>query len=135
MSELDITMAIQKFAKENDLYSREVANLLSEGGIDRLISQYKNISRRLDDVSNENRELKKRIEELENQETTDLPFDPMEVANYLINATYKRETTSIEKAFYKTPDVVEDKYSIDALEQIAEHLLIYCKHNKERDEK
>lgn len=116
----------------NDLYSREVANLLSEGGIDRLISQYKNISRRLDDVSNGNRKLKKRIEELENQETTDLPFDPMEVANYLINATYKRETNSIERSFYKTTDEVdEDKYSIDDLEQIAEHLLVYCKHNKE----
>lgn len=75
--------------------------------------------------------LEKRIEELENQKTTDLPFDPMEVANYLINATYKRKTSSIEQAFYKTPDKVdEDKYSIDVLEQIAEHLLIYCKHNK-----
>lgn len=80
-------------------------------------------------------ELKQRIEELESQKTIDLPFDPMECANYLINATYERETSSLERAFEKVPNKVNsDKYTIDDLEQIAEHLLVYCKHNKEDEE-
>ena len=77
-------------------------------------------------------ELKQRIVELESRETVDLPFDPLECANYLINATYERETNGIERAFHNLPDKVNsDRYTVDDLEQIAEHLLVYCKHNKE----
>ena len=54
-----------------------------------------------------------------------LPFDPLETANMLINATYKAEIPFLEK------QVDRDVYDIDDLEQIAEHLLVYCKHNKE----
>lgn len=80
----------------------------------------------------ENRELKKHIAELESRETSDLPFDPLECANYLINATYERETNGIERTFHNLPDKVNsDRYTVDDLEQIAEHLLIYCKHNKD----
>ena len=54
-----------------------------------------------------------------------LPFDPLETANMLINATYKMEIPFLER------QVDRDVYNIDDLEQIAEHLLVYCKHNKE----
>ena len=54
-----------------------------------------------------------------------LPFDPLETANMLINATYKAEIPFLER------QVDRDIYSIDDLEQIAEHLLVYCKHNRE----
>ena len=57
-----------------------------------------------------------------------LPFDPLETANMLINATYKAEIPFLEK------QVDRNVYDIDDLEQIAEHLLVYCKHNKEDDE-
>lgn len=57
-----------------------------------------------------------------------LPFDPLEAANMLINATYKLEIQILEK------QVDRDLYDIDDLEQIAEHLLVYCKHNKEDEE-
>lgn len=67
MSDLEITMLIQKFAEENDLYSKEVRNLLSEGGVERLISQYKTISRRLDKMSAENRELQKNVKDYEDK--------------------------------------------------------------------
>ena len=80
-------------------------------------------------------ELKQRIAELESGKTSELPFDALETANYLINATYERETSSLERAFAKVPDKVNsDRYTIDDLEQIAEHLLVYCKHNKESEE-
>lgn len=82
----------------------------------------------------ENESLKQHIAELESKETVDLPFDPLECANYLINATYERETNGIERAFHNLPDKVNsDRYTVDDLEQIAEHLLVYCKHNKESE--
>lgn len=60
-----------------------------------------------------------------------LPFDALETANMLINATYSRKTSNVEKVFIGWNVVKGDIYSIDDLEQIAEPLLVYCKHNKE----
>ena len=77
------------------------------------------------DMKAENKELKQRIAELENKETVDLPFDPLETANMLINATYKAEIPFLER------QVDRNVYDIDDLEQIAEHLIVYCKHNGE----
>ena len=54
-----------------------------------------------------------------------LPFDPLEAANMLINATYKRENCMTGTIYDK------DVYDIDDLEQIAEHLLVYCRHHRE----
>ena len=64
----------------------------------------------------------------ENDRMVELPFDPIETANMLINATYKAEIPFLER------QVDRDIYNIDDLEQIAEHLLVYCKHNKESEE-
>lgn len=65
----------------------------------------------------------------------DLPTDPIEVAQMFINSTYERETNAMERAFYKCGDTeTVQRYSINDLEQIAEHLLVYCKHNREDDE-
>lgn len=68
------------------------------------------------------------IDELkENDSTVELPFDAIEVANFLIN----------EECECKMPFTVRKtkrrKYEIEDLEQIAEHLLVYCKHNKEEE--
>ena len=87
------------------------------------------------DMKNENESLKQRIEELESRKTIELPFDPLKCANYLINATYERETSGFERALYDVADKVSaDRYDIDDLEQIAEHLLVYCKHNRSENE-
>lgn len=89
------------------------------------------VGRRVD-LETENEKLKQRIAELESKKTVDLPFDPMECANYLINATWERETSALERGILKCPEYASDnKYGIEELEQIAEHLLIYCKHNKD----
>ena len=64
----------------------------------------------------------------ENDRTVELPFDALETANMLINATYKAEIPFLER------QVDRNVYGIDDLEQIAEHLLVYCKHNKESEE-
>ena len=79
-------------------------------------------------------QLKHELEEKRSFETdrlVKLPFDALETANMLINATYSRKTSNVEKVFIGCNVAKGDIYSIDDLEQIAEHLLVYCKHNKE----
>ena len=66
--------------------------------------------------------------DLETDRLVKLPFDALETANMLINAKYIDEIPFLEK------QVVKDIYDIDDLEQIAEHLLVYCKHNMESEE-
>ena len=64
----------------------------------------------------------------------ELPCEPISVANMLINAKIEYEPTSLQKALFKTDGkCLADKYSDDDLEQIAEHLLLYCKHNRESE--
>ena len=62
-----------------------------------------------------------------NDRMVELPFEPLETANMLINAKYKAEITFLEK------QVDRNVYDIDDLEQIAEHLLVHCKHNRESE--
>lgn len=65
----------------------------------------------------------------------ELPTDPMEVTQMLINSTFECEASNLEKALFGCEDTrTMERYSIDDLEQIAEHLLVYCKHNKESEE-
>ena len=111
----------------------------------------KNLKRELDKTYNQLMETEKdaqeRIAELESElevkdnllKTNDglcgnddeLPCDPILVAEMLINATIEYEPTSLQKALFKTEGkCLADKYSNDDLEQIAEHLLVYCKHNR-----
>lgn len=80
------------------------------------------------DLNNQIAELESELEtkvDFENDTLVKLPFDALETANMLINATYKAEIPFLEK------QVDRDIYNIDDLEQIAEHLLVYCKHNRE----
>ena len=86
------------------------------------------------DLTNQIEKLKSELEtkvDFETDRLVKLPFDALETANMLINATYSRKTSNIEKAFTGCNASKEDIYSIDDLEQIAEHLLVYCNHNKE----
>ena len=72
------------------------------------------------------KQLKHNADELkENNANVELPFDAIEVANFLINEEYECNIPFVGgKTKYR-------KYEIEDLEQIAEHLLVYCKHNKE----
>ena len=74
-------------------------------------------------------QLKHDVDELkENNATVELPFDAIEVANFLINEEYECEIPFTGRKINRR------KYEIEDLEQIAEHLLVYCNHNKENDE-
>ena len=120
------------FTEHDKVFEDKIADL--EKRIRELIKEKDEYKRKCNDFGFENQELKQRISGLESKEKSDLPFDPLECANYLINATYERETNGIERTFHNLPDKVNsDRYTVDDLEQIAEHLLVYCKHNKESE--
>ena len=91
-------------------------------------SDYDKILYELKNSNEKIAKLESELEEKVNFETdrlVKLPFDPLETANMLINATYKAEIPFSER------QVDRNVYDIDDLEQIAEHLLVYCKHNRE----
>lgn len=68
---------------------------------------------------------KDRIEELENEiHTMDCFSAPLDVVKMLTSATCE-----VENPFIGAREI--KKYTIDELKQIAEYLLVYCKHNKE----
>ena len=77
------------------------------------------------DLSDYNKQLKYDLEKYENKENKnrELPFDPLEVADMLINEKYEH------MILFTGRKTESRKYEIDELEQIAEHLLVYCKHN------
>ena len=83
------------------------------------------------DLTNQIEKLKSELEskvDFETDRLVKLPFEPLETANMLINATYKAEIPFLER------QVDRNVYDINDLDQIAEHLLVYCKHNNESDE-
>lgn len=105
--------------------------------------EYKTYERRVNDLCRQIEKLESELEVKDNLLKIKnwlcgsfecLPSEPVSVANILINAKEEYEPTSLEKVLCKDINPLVDKYSIDDLEQIAEHLLVYCKHNRGDDE-
>ena len=117
------------FSEHDKKFNDEIRQLNSElSDAQELYDEYYN---KCIDLTNQIEKLESELEAKVNFETdrlVKLPFDALETANMLINATYKRENCM------KGIEYDKDIYSIDDLEQIAEHLLVYCKHNKESEE-
>lgn len=91
---------------------------------DKILYELKNSNEKITKLESE---LETKVD-FETDRLVKLPFDALETANMLINATYKRENCMTDTIYNK------DIYDIDDLEQIAEHLLVYCKHNREDEE-
>ena len=90
---------------------------------DKILYELKNSNEKIAELESE---LETKVD-FETDRLVKLPFDPLETANMLINATYKDEIPFLER------QVDRNVYDIDDLEQIAEHLLVYCKHNRESE--
>lgn len=111
---------LKHFAK----YMAEVEKLQAE--LEKTHNQLMEVEK---DAQEKIAELKSELEARDvNDRTVELPFDALETANMLINATYKSEIPFLGRQIDK------NVYDIDGLEQIAEHLLVYCKHNREDEE-
>lgn len=161
ISELDFTEHDKVFEDKIELLNRNL-NLQKDKRCEAEIER-NYLAERFNQLKDENDELKQRIAELENENkninirifqneiekekknqiaelkseleakdvndrTIELPFDALETANMLINATYQDKIPFLER------QVDRNVYDIEDLEQIAEHLLVYCKHNKESEE-
>ena len=153
-----ITEYINENVKENSIehrYGVTIDELDFSEHDKRFRDEIKQLKHELDKTYNQLMEVEKeaqeRIAELESElevkdnllkiknglcgNNDDLPTDPIEVAQMLINLTFEYESSTLEKALYKCGDTrTTERYSIDDLEQIAEHLLVYCKHNRESEE-
>lgn len=90
------------------------------------------------DLTNQIKKLKSELEakvDFETERLVKLPFDALETANMLINATYRHKEKGFDRLHCCDGYTLEtDMYCIDDLEQIAEHLLVYCKHNREEQD-
>ena len=117
------------FTEHDKEFKDEIKKLKSElSDVQKSADEYYN---KCIDLKNEVKKLESELEEKVNFETdrlVKLPFDPLETANMLINATYRAEIPFLEK------QVDRNVYGIDDLEQVAEHLLVYCKHNRDDEE-
>ena len=91
---------------------------------DKILYELKNSNEKIAELESE---LETKVD-FETDRLVKLPFDPLETADMLINAKYIDEIPFLEK------QVDRNVYDIDDLEQIAEHLLVYCKHNNECEE-
>ena len=127
------------FSEHDKKFNDEIRQLNSElSDAQELYDEYYN---KCIDLTNQIAELESELEVKDNLlkiknglrgNDDELPCDPILAAKTLINAKIEYEPTSLQKALFKTEGkCLADKYSNDDLEQIAEHLLVYCKHNKE----
>ena len=119
ISELDFTEHDKRFKDEIRQLKHELEKTYNQ-----LMEVEKDAQERIAELKSE---LESKVD-FETDRLVKLPFDPLETANMLINATYKAEIPFLEK------QVDRNVYDIDDLEQIAEHLLVYCKHNKDSEE-
>ena len=118
------------FTEHDKEFNDEIKKLKSElSDVQKSADEYYN---KCIDLTNQIEKLKSELEtkvDFETDGLVKLPFNPLETANMLINATYKDD----EIPFLER-QVDRNVYDINDLEQIAEHLLVYCKHNKESEE-
>ena len=67
-------------------------------------------------------------------EMYELPIAPIECAEMLINATYKYDVPDYLLKYGVRKVQYANFYTPKTLQQIAEHLLVYCKYNEGDDE-
>ena len=73
------------FTEHDKAFGDKIASL--EENVGYYKDSLSRVEKNCDKLYHENKELKQRIAELENKETVELPFDALETANMLINAT------------------------------------------------
>ena len=126
-TEESLSKAVSQYKSVSELLSKEQ----QENGS--LKEQIKELECKLEYSENQRMELLNRCDELEKQldYKRELPHSPLETVDLLVHDRYKRCASSLEKMMFGDCEEIEElRYNIDELEQIAEHLLIYCKHNK-----
>ena len=102
-----------------------------------IIEENKRLKMKLDDCNCKIKEMQNHIDCLkadlsEAQERKfELPIEPIKVASMLIDATETYETSSLAKRFGAGDTATYKLYSNADLQQIAEHLLVYCNNSED----
>lgn len=73
-----------------------------------------------------NNELRERLAALELLKSL-TSLNPMEIASYIINLDWERETSDLERVFGRPENVSESVFSLDDLEAIAGHIMVHTK--------
>lgn len=114
--ELDLSDYDKKKDAEIEKYKKAFESAKCES--DTAVSEYQNEIDRL----------KSTVQELEKLQE-ELPFEPIHVVEYLIDRTIEVKNTFPALQGGKTSHV--SVHDVSELRQIAEHLLVYCKHHSE----
>lgn len=102
--------------------------------IEELTDEKESFEMRLKLLKGERDDLREEVEKI--KKTKDFSYlTPIEVANMMINAEGEYEHNPLAKALYKEDKGTYRIFDIGELRQIAEHLLVYCNHNGEVDER
>lgn len=124
----EFTDEIEKLKKELNIKQNAINQ------IDSIICELFGVAHNGDTYSDDFKELLREKSSVGKTVVDFLPTEPIKVAGMLINAEGEYEHNAIAKAFCGTDKDTYRIFDISELRQIAEHLLIYCNHNKEEEE-
>lgn len=122
----------ERFDKDTEMLNNVVKSLPEElrekteflFEIEKLKSEVEKYRKAFEDAKKERdcwiAEYQKKIKEMADRTILELPTEPIDVANFLING--------LGASWHY------DSFDVSELRQIAEHLLIYCNHNGEAEE-
>ena len=117
------------FSTHDKVFENEIAGLKAKIAIKDM--DYKTVSGLLSDYQQENESLKQRIAELESMEMETLSdidtSNPLACAESLIE-----HMTHCEK-FMIMPERDVQTFSVEELKEIADYLMVYYRHHKDRD--
>lgn len=126
----DFEMVLQELIDKNKTELERAKNTINQ--IDDILERLFGV--RHDTVDKPDEFEKKLHERIKGNVTNFLPTEPIKVADMLINGKGEYEHNPIAKKICGTDKGTYRIFDVSELRQIAEHLLVYCNHNKEEQE-
>lgn len=123
----DFEMVLQELIDKNKTELERAKNTINQ--IDYILEKLFGV--RYDTVDKPDEFEKILHERIKGNVTDFLPTEPIKVADVLMNAEGEYERNPLEKEFCGTDKGTYRIFEVSELRQIAEHLLVYCNHNKE----
>lgn len=117
------------FTEHDKVFEDEIADLKQR--IRELIKEKDEYKRKCNDFGFKNQELKQRIAELESKETETV--SDIDTSNPLVCAESLIEHMTHCEKFMIMPERDIQTFSVEELKEIADYLMVYYKHHKDRD--
>ncbi len=132
---VDFSEHDKEFADEIEKLKKELnikQNAINQ--IDSIICELFGVAHNGDTYSDDFKELLRENSAVRKTVVDFLPTEPIKVAEMLINAEGEYEHNPLVKKICGNDKGTYQIFDISELRQIAEHLLVYCNHNKEEEE-